>query len=193
MRTMLWVLLGALTATAGRAGAATVAVTITGLSDTGYELEVSGIRKTGRLGAVPGPSTVRDLIDVGGRDEVTATLTFLGRDGVLATCPGVHIKVEGARAACEPMFVLTDEREGSEGFSCKTTCDRSRLEKSRSHDEDDDDDWVYAMSREPRARPLADGWSFGRGDTAKFQSRYSGSMSDPASGLVYSPAGNGSL
>jgi len=194
MRATRWGLAAALAAlAAGRAGATTVSVTITGLSNTAYELEVSGVRKSGRLSAVPGASTVRDLVDVGARGEVTATLTFLGDGGVLATCPRVRVKVDGARASCEPMFTLTDVQSGSARFVCKTTCDRTRLQKS-SHDEDDDDDedWVYAMTG-TAPRPRLDGWSQGLGDTAKSQSVYSGSMCGDEGPLVYSAGGRGSL
>lgn len=193
MRATRWGLAAALAAlAAGQAGATTVSVTITGLSNTAYELEVSGVRKSGRLGAVPGASTVRDVIDVGARGEVTATLTFLGGGGVLATCPQARVKVDGARASCEPMFTLTDVQSGSGRFVCKTTCDRSRARKS-SHDEDDDDeDWVYALAA-PAPRPRVDGWSQGMGDTAKSQSVYSGSMCGDEGALVYSAGGNGSL
>lgn len=191
MRATRWGLLTALVALgAGQALAATVSVTITGLSNTGYELEISGIRKTGRLGAVPGPSTVRDVVDVGQRQQVTANLTFMDGDGVIASCPGVQVKVDGARAACEPMFVLTGSQSGSDRFTCKTTC--ARTQRARDEDDDDDDDWVYACAG-PMPSPRLDGWSLGMGETPKFQSLYRGSMSEGASASVYSAASTGNL
>ena len=191
MRATRWGLLTALMALgAGQARATTVSVTITGLANTAYELEISGIRKTGRLGAVPGPSTVRDVVDIGQRGEVTASLTFLDGTGVIAACPGVQVKVDRARPACEPMFVLTGSQTGSDRFTCKTTC--ARPQKARDEDDDDDDDWVYACA-DPVPRPRLDGWALGMGETPKSQPIYSGSMSEQGGGRVYSAPGTGSL
>lgn len=169
---------------AAPAGAATLTVTITGLADTDYELNVSGILKSGRLGAVPGPATVRDLVDVGGRDSVKAFVTFSGRRGVIATCPAVEVRLERAEAACEPNFVLTGRQTGADSFACEARCE-PRKRSQKSSDEDDDDDWVYALNA---PAPLQDGWALrARGETHSSQVFYSRAMSGRAEATLYSP------
>jgi hypothetical protein len=183
------VLAAAATAWASTASAATLSVTITGLSDTGYELNVSGILKNGRLGASAGPATVRDLVDVGARDLVKAVLTFTGQSGVIATCPALEIKLDHSQAACEPTFVLTGRQTGTASFACEAKCQPAkRKQKSSDEDEDDEDDWVYALaSPATPAAPRLDGWAQGRGDNHYSQSFYTRAMSGVRERGVYSP------
>ena len=162
-------------AAAGQATAATVAVTITGVSETGYELDISGIRKNGRLSAAPGPATVRDMIDVGERPSVSAELKFIGSAGVLAVCPAVQVRLQAARASCEPAFVLSGEKAGTEGFVCSARCVARRTAEK---DESDDDDWVYALRG--GSEPLVDGWP-------SSQSFYTGAISATGTRRIYSP------
>lgn len=174
---------------ASTASATTLSVTITGLSDTGYELNVSGILKNGRLGAAPGPATVRDLVDVGARDLVKAVLTFTGSGGVIATCPALEIKLNHAQAACEPSFVLTGRQTGTATFSCEAKCQPLKRGEKSSDEDDDEDDWVYALAS-PAAAPAAprlDGWGMSRGDNHYSQSFYTRAMSGARERGVYSP------
>lgn len=169
--------------------AATVAVTITGLSETGYELDVSGIRKNGRLGAAPGPATIRDLVDVGRVDRVTASVTFMSGNGVLAVCPEVQIKLDGAQPACEPSFILTGEQAGLGRYACRSRCEpRKQGEKTRGGGEDEgDEDWVYALA--PRApAPILDGWAQAGGGNWASQSFYTSAMSSAQEARIYFPA-----
>lgn len=182
------VLAAAATAWASTASATTLSVTITGLSDTGYELNVSGILKNGRLGASAGPATVRDLVDVGARDLVKAVLTFTGQGGVIATCPALEIKLNHAQAACEPSFVLTGRQTGTATFACEAKCQPSKRSQKSSDEDDDEDDWVYALASPPSpAAPRLDGWAQGRGDNHYSQSFYTRAMSDARERRVYSP------
>jgi hypothetical protein len=174
MRRWLWSFMIA-TAAAGPAAAATVAVTITGLAETSYELDVSGIRKSGRLAAAPGPATVRDLIDVGGLPSVNAGLTFVGAGGTIAVCPEVRVRLEAARALCEPAFVLSGRRAGTDGYVCEARCVARRAVEQ---DESDEEEWVYALRG--RAQPLVDGWG-------SSQSFYTGAIPGSGAGRLYSP------
>ena len=176
MRSRLGLMLAAaMAASATRAAqAATLAVTITGQSETGYELNVSGIQKTGRLAAAPGAATVRDLVDIGRRELVKAVVTFTGSGGVLATCAALEVKVRAAEAACEPTFVLTGRQTGASAYACESTCEpRKRTEKTHP-EEEDDDDWVYALN----AR-----------DNHMYQSFYTSAMFSGRGLGLYSPAG----
>ena len=172
---------------ASTASATTLSVTITGLSDTGYELNVSGILKNGRLGASAGPATVRDLVDVGARDLVKAVLTFTGQGGVIATCPALEIKLSHAQAACEPSFVLTGRQTGTNTFSCEAKCQPHKRNEKSTDEDDDEDDWVYALaSPTAPSAPRLDGWALGRGDNHYSQSFYTRAMSDARERGVYS-------
>lgn len=177
---------GAALLAAAPARAATLTVMITGLADTGYELNVAGIVKNGRLGPAPGPATVRDLVEVGARASVKAVVTFTGPAGVIASCEPVEVKLSRAQAECEPAFVLTGTQTGTETFACKTTC-VARKKTEKSDDDDDDDDWVYAMAS-PLPAPRLDGWALmspGQGSSQSFYTRAMSSASGPA---LYSPA-----
>lgn len=161
--------------TAG-ARAATLAVTITGLAESEYELDVSGIQKSGRLGGNPGAATVRSLIQVEGRDAVTAKLTFTAPGGATAACSAVKVKLTGAQAACEPAFVLTDRQIGSASFVCESRCDPRKTAPKATTEDEDDQEWIYAR-KGGRAAPRLDGW-------ASHQSFYSNSMlADTRAGL----------
>lgn len=189
MRRLHWRILVIGAAMAGvKAEAATVAVTITAQSEIGYELNISGIRKNGRLGPQPGPATVRDLIDVGMRERAEATLTFIGSAGVIATCPEVHVPLAMAQALCEPAFVLTSALSGLDRFRCLSRCDpRKRGEKERrTEGEDDEETTVATRPSDSEAQPRRDGWAPRPGNTASFQSFYNAAMSGPGAGLLYS-------
>jgi hypothetical protein len=164
--------LTAMAATEG-ARAATLAVTITGMAESAYELDVAGIQKTGRLGG-PGAATVRDLIQVEGRQWVTARLTFTAPGGAVASCSAVKVTLVGAQASCEPAFVLTDRQAGAAHFACESRCE-PRKPAQRSQEDDEDEEWIYALRRAPSA-PRLDGWT---------QGVYSGAMPAAAATTVY--------
>ncbi len=155
---MKWIprlMLGAALSTAHAAAATTVFVTITGSEQTAYELDVGGIRKTGRITGTPGVATVRDIVDIEGRRGISATLIFKTDAGILATCPEVKVPLRGAQTLCEPAFVLTGEKTGVPGPRCQSRCDpRRRVEKSDHEDEEEEEDRVYAI-RQPRKYTLA--------------------------------------
>jgi hypothetical protein len=184
-----WLRLAAAAAAIGgstSATAATVSVTITGVSEVGYELTVAGVRKTGWLAASPGPSSVRAQLDVAGQSAVTATVTFLGSAGVLATCPAVEVKLENEQAACEPAFVLSGRQAGLQRFECQSRCDPRREGQKSSGEDDDEEEWVYAM-RQPRPAPRLDGWAAARpGVNPATQSFYTDSMSSGGFARLYS-------
>lgn len=185
MTSRLWIVLAAGAFAGPCAHATTVSVRITGTADTSYELTVSGVRRSGRLGAQPGAATVRDLIEVGRHDRVTASLTFLNEAGVVAACPAVTVTLQGSQATCEPAFVLTAEQQGLGRFACSSKCEpRKDAEKSRSGDEDEDEEWYYAGApSRARPEPRVDGWT---------QSFYTRAMSLPSGALVYSSPARGS-
>lgn len=191
MRSRRWLAAAAgIAAAAQAAGATTLTVTITGQSDTAYELDVSGIQKNGRLGAAPGAATVRDLVDIGRREAVKAVVTFTGAAGVIATCPALEIKLRSAQAACEPAFVLTERQAGTDAFACESRCEpKKRVEKSSSDDEDEDD-WVYALNAPAPAAPRLDGWAAAARDNQMSPAFYTASMSAGSGAGLYSPAGS---
>jgi hypothetical protein len=124
--------------------AITVAVTITGRAETAYELNVSGIRKTGRLGPLPGATTIRDQVEVGNREKIVAGLTFRGLEGVLATCPEIRVALEGMKAQCEPVFELTAESSAGR-LTCTARCESKNQIESEGEGVEEEEETLYTF------------------------------------------------